>query len=361
MRIAFLTNDYPNEQAAGATQGGAGRIAAFQVRLLQEAGHEVRVWHVPHHWATRSVWARLVLHWQDRKARPEIVKQIFEWSPQLLVTHNLTGCGFGTPRALQALGIRWLHVLHDVQLFDPSGQIRSSRDFSLWQVVWTWIRKGEFGNPNIVLSPTEWLLGKHRRHEFFLDGVACEVIPNPAKPYERSDRHIQHPFQLLFVAGRVSPEKGSRFLARLMTELGDLAQLHVVGSGEGADELRRLGSKVVLHGRLTEEEVHDLMRQANVLLVPSLIEENQPNVILEAATHGLPVIASDKGGISETMGESGIVCPAGHFPSWIRSIRELQNNEAYYRHVVENMEVIARHHDEEAYRQRFLSLVTSNE
>jgi len=46
-----------------------------------------------------------------------------------------------------------------------------------------------------------------------------------------------------------------------------------------------------------------LMRQTQCLVVPSLCYENQPTVILEAQQVGLPVIASNIGGIPEMIDE----------------------------------------------------------
>ena len=43
-----------------------------------------------------------------------------------------------------------------------------------------------------------------------------------------------------------------------------------------------------------------------LLLVPSLIEEGFPRVILEAAVNGIPTIANSLGGIPEALGDSGI-------------------------------------------------------
>jgi glycosyltransferase involved in cell wall biosynthesis len=45
----------------------------------------------------------------------------------------------------------------------------------------------------------------------------------------------------------------------------------------------------------------------DLLLVPSLIEEGFPRVILEAAANGIPVVANSLGGIPEALGESGIL------------------------------------------------------
>ncbi|MCU0615132.1 MAG: glycosyltransferase [Desulfobacterales bacterium] len=44
-----------------------------------------------------------------------------------------------------------------------------------------------------------------------------------------------------------------------------------------------------------------------LLLVPSMIEEGFPRVILEAATNGIPAVANSLGGIPEALGDSGIL------------------------------------------------------
>ena len=56
--------------------------------------------------------------------------------------------------------------------------------------------------------------------------------------------------------------------------------------------------------------VKDMSRfyeQLNVLIVPSLVEEGAPRVIVEACSMGIPVIANRLGGIPEALGESGIL------------------------------------------------------
>ncbi len=360
MRIAILTNDFPSDdQLAQGLSWGAGRIAAIQVRLLKEAGHEVRIWHVPFSWGSKPGWDRFIAHIRDRKPRMDLVQEIVAWQPTTLITHNLTGCGFGTPRKVQEHGVRWIHILHDVQLFEPSGQMVSAMNVTVWQLFWSWLRRHALGKPNMVLSPTGWLLRKHRRREFFLsDQISCEILPNPADFPRLSERRIHHPMRLLYV-GRIAVDKGSTFLARLIERCSFPCEWHVVGEGPGVADLRRLGESVQFHGRLSEEEVKQMMDTSDVLLVPSLIEENQPTVILEASSTGLPVIASDKGGIPETMGRSGIICPPQHLDSWLRAIQDLQQ-EVTYKHISESMYAVARLHDPENYRQRFLSLVTSN-
>ena len=46
-----------------------------------------------------------------------------------------------------------------------------------------------------------------------------------------------------------------------------------------------------------------------IALLPSLWWENQPLVAIEAMINGIPVIGSNRGGIPETLGESGFTLP----------------------------------------------------
>lgn len=46
-----------------------------------------------------------------------------------------------------------------------------------------------------------------------------------------------------------------------------------------------------------------------LLLVPSTVEDAFPRVIIEAGLHGLPSLGADRGGISEAIGDGGLVLP----------------------------------------------------
>lgn len=112
MRLAILTNDYPPR-----ARGGAGVVAETYARELERRGHEVKVFLKNADLYQRSAFNRLLFHVQDLWPRRSLVQEISTWKPDVLLTHNLTGCGFATPRLIQRRGIRWIHFLHDVQLF----------------------------------------------------------------------------------------------------------------------------------------------------------------------------------------------------------------------------------------------------
>ncbi|HEX2062258.1 MAG TPA: glycosyltransferase family 4 protein, partial [Thermoanaerobaculia bacterium] len=74
---------------------------------------------------------------------------------------------------------------------------------------------------------------------------------------------------------------------------------------------------VTIEGIVPPQSVADAMRDADVVLVPSL-EEGLPNIAVEAAACGVPVFGSDVGGIPEIVrhGETGLVLPPGDVRAW---------------------------------------------
>lgn len=94
-------------------------------------------------------------------------------------------------------------------------------------------------------------------------------------------------------------------------------ELDLVGDGPGEDETRRLAremglaDRVKFHGYL--EDPSGSLAQSQVFVLPSR-SEAFPRSILEALRAGLPVVASDVGGVSEAIanGVTGLLVPAGN-------------------------------------------------
>lgn len=357
VRIAVLSNAYPPQH-----EGGAARIAAIQVEMLKKAGYEVRVWSPPVSWFGEPAWKRFFCHLADLGPNEALVEDILAWQPDVLITHNLTGCGFATPSTIQLRGVRWVHVLHDIQLFEPSGRLYTLKPVTFWQLFWARLREPFFKRPDMVISPTRWLIEQHR-YRFLLKGleIRCELLPNPGPasvPLARLQFHEPR-VRLLFV-GHVTEAKGSRLLMELVKKMRLPFELHVVGDGPDLSALKAASPHVVAHGSCSSEEVLEHMREADLLLVPSSIHENQPTVILEAASVGLPVIAAHRGGIVETLGIAAahMVCPH-RGECWTKAIERLRDPHTYQHHV-HLMHHVAEAHDPEVYAQKFISLVTSN-
>ena len=109
-------------------------------------------------------------------------------------------------------------------------------------------------------------------------------------------------------AGRLSSEKGVDTLINALAELGGGVELSVVGEGPERGVLEGLSAsaapgRVKFHGRVAATELHEMIRRASVVVVPSRWYENQPMVILEAFACARPVIGSELGGIPELIVE----------------------------------------------------------
>jgi glycosyltransferase involved in cell wall biosynthesis len=106
----------------------------------------------------------------------------------------------------------------------------------------------------------------------------------------------------------------------LLRRQGLSFECHLIGDGPLLEELKRqveqsgLDDYVRFRGRLTREQIAQSLRQADVLVAPSVPtkegrREGIPVVLMEAMASGLPVVSSNISGIPElvTHGESGIL------------------------------------------------------
>jgi glycosyltransferase involved in cell wall biosynthesis len=95
-----------------------------------------------------------------------------------------------------------------------------------------------------------------------------------------------------------------RAFAAVVADAGDPVDLVLVGDGPLKAELVALAEslgvrdRVILPGSLTHRRVSTWMAASDLLCLPSK-NEGVPNVVLEGLASGLPVVASDVGGIPE--------------------------------------------------------------
>ena len=122
--------------------------------------------------------------------------------------------------------------------------------------------------------------------------------------------------------GTLAPHKGPDVLVRAFATLPPEmeATLSLHGSSVGyetyAAGLRTLAGndpRISFPGPFSRGELAGVLANLDVLVVPSLWYENAPGVIFEAFAAGMPVIATDLGGMSEFVkpGENGLLFALG--------------------------------------------------
>lgn len=144
-------------------------------------------------------------------------------------------------------------------------------------------------------------------------GRPCTVLPPLVDPdLFRVD--LQGPGYVTFVDP--TPARGAMAFARIADELGrrrpDIPLLIVEGAAT-AEAVARSGLDLRVHGNLNvvaaspDAKRHWCMTR--VCLMPLLGWEDPPLTAVEALINGVPVVASDRGTLPETLGEAGLILP----------------------------------------------------
>jgi glycosyltransferase involved in cell wall biosynthesis len=128
--------------------------------------------------------------------------------------------------------------------------------------------------------------------------------------------------RLLFV-GRFDRQKGVDVLFEALRQLGDDAFAYIVGDSLHTT-LGALPPNARYAGWMTPSALESYYRSAEVIVMPSRWE-GFPLVALEAMRAGLPIIASNVGGLPEIVedGETGILIPPNDASALVNSIRSL--------------------------------------
>lgn len=148
----------------------------------------------------------------------------------------------------------------------------------------------------------------------------------------RPDLAPREPGLILHV-GRLVEKKGTKALIEGVAGITG-AELAIVGDGPLRKTLERqareLGDRVNFLGALSSDEVAQWMRRASVLAAPSITAadgdaEGLPNVVVEAAASGLPVVGTRHSGIPEAIEDdvSGFLVPEGDVGALAARLTEL--------------------------------------
>ncbi|MFK0385441.1 glycosyltransferase [Agrobacterium sp. NPDC090273] len=141
---------------------------------------------------------------------------------------------------------------------------------------------------------------------------------------------VEADYLRILFAGRIHSTKGIDLLLEVLSELAADHQFSITIAGRGTDEeaLRaRYGNERWCHfaGFIPQTELSNLIENSDVLCVPSIWAENSPGVAIHALSQGLPVLASNRGGIPELVddGRSGALLPPGDHAAWKAMLKKL--------------------------------------
>jgi len=182
---------------------------------------------------------------------------------------------------------------------------------------------------------------------------------------------IQNYFQqdeekvILFV-GRLAEKKGVTYLIEAMKDID--ARLCIVGDGPLMQSLRvqaePQGDKIRFLGAKSHVELRNIYASADVFAAPSVTAsdgdiEGFGLVLLEAMASGLPVVASNSGGIRDVvrMGENGILVEEKAPKALAVAINRLLEDEAEYNRLAEGGYATAARYDYSEVGKRYAELL----
>jgi glycosyltransferase involved in cell wall biosynthesis len=225
-------------------------------------------------------------------------------------------------------GRTWSFSAHAKDIWTtPDWEIREKMAEAMWGVTCT--RQGAARLAALAPSQDHVTLVYH--------GLDLGRFPSPPPRPARDGSDPADPLRIVSV-GRAVAKKGYDDLVKALGALP--TDLHWrfahVGGGELLDGLKAqaaaygIGAKIAFLGSKSQPEVVALLREADLFVLPakkarSGDRDGLPNVLMEAASQGLAIVATDFAGIPEFVrdGIEGRLVPAGDWEALSNAVNLL--------------------------------------
>lgn len=189
------------------------------------------------------------------------------------------------------------------------------------------------GELRAVLVPTEHLGARLRRGGVppgILERHACGVDLEPLASIEPPRTRTGQGRLRFGFLGALIPSKGPQVFLEAARRLGDRADFVLRGAGPDPGFIAGLRETCLdlglpWEGGFVPAELGDVLGSIDVLVVPSLWNENAPFIIREAQAAGRVVIASRGGALPESVreGVDGLLVDPGDVQAWVEAMGRL--------------------------------------
>lgn len=185
----------------------------------------------------------------------------------------------------------------------------------------------------------ESLIGRHhpRAHVVPASWIDEGIIRSDAKiDADWSAKYGQVALNVTF-AGRLTRSKGILLLidaAKSLAATGQPIQLTIYGEGELQNECGRIATtapnplRISLGGVLSyDQNFFSALRNADIVVIPSLSDE-QPRIVFDAFSQGIPVIASKTPGLADCFedNQQGLFFEPGSVVSLVKALDHVSSN-----------------------------------
>jgi len=317
---------------------------------------------------SQPFWKRIIWHIIDMfniQSYWQVKKILKLEQPQLVLSHNLKGLGYLTLLAVRRLKIKNIHTLHDVQLVNPSGLIgKGEENQGILSLIFAQITKLLFNSPEIVVSPSRWLMDFYKNYGFFKKSREV-ILPNPVILEQEAYKKVfpDQTINYLFL-GQLETHKGILLLLEAFEEFSRShdCKLYIVGKGRLATILEAKYSQkkwLEFMGYIPANQLsQQVFKKIHYAVLPSLCYENSPTLIYDSFNCGTPVLAAAIGGVPELVqeGVNGYLFEAGNKTSLMNKLNSSWQNMAKFPQMSENAKIRAREWDIRNYIYKLLQL-----
>ena len=261
--------------------------------------------------------------------------------PDVIHTHNLAGFSVSVWSAVARRKLPLVHTLRDYYLLCPrstmfqNGKNCATQCWYCWaySLAKRWLSK----HVDIVTGISNHILNQHLLKGYFKKTRSQEVIYNA---YQKKDIvDSPHPGKRkklrLGYLGNLKPAKGVDLLLKAFSNL-PMMEYEILLGGKGPDKYVKY-----LKNSFNFQNIRFLgfvdpktfFPNIDVLIVPSLWQEPLGRTVLEAYAYGIPVIASNRGGIPEIVDDekTGFIFDPDYPESLVFLIKQLKEDTALRR------------------------------
>lgn len=272
--------------------GGMANQTRQLARLLGESGVQVRL--VRNNAPYRPAWIGSVRGLRAAFRLVPYVVALWRALRGVDVAHVMANSGWAWH--LFAAPAIWLARLRGVPVLV---NYRGGEAKSFLQRQARWVRP-TLRLARVLAVPSGFLQSVFARH-----GLAAEIVPNIVDLTRFAPALGRMPGRHIVVTRNLEDiydiPTALRALAKIRGRHPD-ARLTIAGSGPALDSLQQLARELGVHeavrftGRLDNERIAQLYREADLLVNPSTID-NMPISLLEAMASGVPIVSTDVGGV----------------------------------------------------------------
>lgn len=161
------------------------------------------------------------------------------------------------------------------------------------------------------------------------NGINFEsFITSKSKETIKKELNLPNDSLIAVYVGRLHKEKGADFLPKISANLKYPCKFLIVGDGAERKGMENKIKKLKVSKNFIfmgwRDNIPELLKASDVFILPSR-EESFPQVILEAMSQSLPIVAMDVGGVKELVDhqQNGLLVKPGKIADFVSSLKYL--------------------------------------